>query len=316
MQQITQPKVTARIWRRIKRLCRLIGRYTFHWGYVHRRVGKVGLHYFSGTPNFGDALNRDVFHKLFDIDVVKSNTEYCDIVAIGSLLQGFVFNASNWTSVFDKYLLPRMFVWGAGFMRNPEYDNEQLLRCIDVCAVRGYLTLDRLIKITGKPLEGVVIADPGLLASRLFNTASVEKKYTLGIIPHYVDEDNPLLNKIRVNNSVLLDIKQPPEIFMMRLAECENAISSAMHGLIAADSLGIPNVRMILSDKIGGGDYKFNDYYSAFGIKEHDRIDLNQQEFSDRDMPSIGANYKICPQKVGELQDALIASFPYKKKPE
>jgi len=306
----------AKIWRRIKRSSKQVGRYAVYFGYIRKKNDKIGLHYHSGTPNFGDELNVDMFGKMFGIDIKKSDAEYCDIVAIGSLLQNFIADANSWMVICDKYLLPRMCVWGTGFMFCPKYDNEQLLRRMDVRAVRGYLTLERLRKITGNLLENVVVADPGLLASRLFDTHNIEKKYALGIIPHYVDEDNPLLNKIQVKHSVILDIKQSPENFMKRLAECENAISSAMHGLIAADSLGIPNVRMILSDKIGGGDYKFNDYYSAFGIKEHDRIDLNQQEFSDRDMPSIGANYKICPQKVGELQDALIASFPYKKKPE
>ena len=38
-----------------------------------------------------------------------------------------------------------------------------------------------------------------------------------------------------------------------------------MHGLIVADSFGIPNRRMPLSSGIIS-DLKFNDYYSAFGL--------------------------------------------------
>ena len=303
----------AKIWRQIKRSSGRIGRLVFNLGYLRKRNDKIGLYYYSGTPNFGDSLNIDIFRRMFGIEVEKHDSEHCDIVAVGSLLESFVINPHNWAAVFDKYLIPHMFVWGTGFIGSQKYDNERLSRCIDVRAVRGHLTLERLKKITSKPLENVVVADPGLLASRLFDTHNIEKKYALGIIPHYVDEGNPLLNKIQVSNSVVLDIKQSPEIFMARLAECENVLSSAMHGLIAADSLGIPNVRMIISDKIAGGDYKYNDYYSAFGIKKHDCINLNQHELSDKDLSGISANYKICPQKVVELQDALIASFPYKK---
>ena len=46
-----------------------------------------------------------------------------------------------------------------------------------------------------------------------------------------------------------------------------------MHGLIAADSFCIPNIRIILSDNIIGKDFKYNDYYSVFGIENHNKID-------------------------------------------
>jgi len=49
-----------------------------------------------------------------------------------------------------------------------------------------------------------------------------------------------------------------------------------MYGLIVADSLGIPNFRMVLSDKIIGGGCQYNDYYLAFWIENHNYIDLNQ----------------------------------------
>jgi len=75
-----------------------------------------------------------------------------------------------------------------------------------------------------------------------------------------------------------------------------------MYGLIAADSLGIPNFRMVLSDKIIGGDYKYNDYYSISWIENHNYIDLIRQDFSDKDLPSTKANYQITQGKFVELQ--------------
>ena len=51
------------------------------------------------------------------------------------------------------------------------------------------------------------------------------------------------------------------------IASCEYVLSSSLHGLIVSDSFGIPNQRLVVSEKLVGDGYKFNDYYSAFGVK-------------------------------------------------
>ena len=51
---------------------------------------------------------------------------------------------------------------------------------------------------------------------------------------------------------------------MYQLSKCKRVISSSLHDLILADSLVIPNIRIILSNKIYGGNFKFNDYYSSY----------------------------------------------------
>ncbi|MGL5046418.1 MAG: polysaccharide pyruvyl transferase family protein, partial [Shewanella sp.] len=120
-----------------------------------------------------------------------------------------------------------------------------------------------------------------------------------------------LLNKIDVDNSVFIDISQDPSDFMLQLAECENVIASAMHALITADSLGIPNVRMTTKES-GVGDYKFEDYYSAFGINEHEIVNLNERNFVNKDLSSIKDGYKIQPEILKKIQHDLIECFPVK----
>lgn len=51
--------------------------------------------------------------------------------------------------------------------------------------------------------------------------------------------------------------------------------SSSLHGLIIADSLEIPCVRVMLSEKLG--DFKFNDYYSSIEI-QHEKIFVAETE--------------------------------------
>ncbi len=232
------------------------------------------------------------------------------MIGIGSLLQFFL--ARRWRPL--RYVKPRLIVWGSGFIRPETPGWTHLKRRVDVRAVRGQLTLGRLRKYTGRDLSDVVVGDPGLLASMLIDTRRIKKKYDLGIIPHYMDIDNPNLSKIKVKNAVVLDVRENPIVFLRKMAMCKNIISSAMHGLIVADSLGIPNVRMILSNSIDGGDYKYDDYYSVFGIKKHRKINLTKRQFTDADVATIADKYPIKMQDVHRIQSDLLRVFPYKVK--
>lgn len=273
----------------------------------------INLFYFNSVSNFGDILNLDILEKLSDHKIQHKCLEKADIVAIGSLLQAVVVPKIKFKNKINRILRKPLIVYGTGFIEDSTDKNA--LRSLDVRAVRGKNSLEKLSKLKYvKISKNVAIGDPGLLASLLINSSKIEKKYSLGIIPHYVDSDNQLLNKIKVKNSIVLDIKQPPYILLTQMAQCEYIISSAMHGLIAADSLGIPNIRIILSNKITGGDYKYDDYYSAFGIKKHNRFDLRKKSFTDKDLKQLSKMYQIKPEQVHQKQKELLEALPFKTK--
>lgn len=269
----------------------------------------LGLFYYQRTLNFGDVLNADLAQWLGITAIESVPAIECDAVFIGSLLHFFL------TTEFclSRWLYPPVKIWGAGFISAPTVEREKLNRRVDIHAVRGYHSLERLKKITGKKLDKVAVGDPGLLASYLIDTSAITKKHDLGIVPHFVDKNHPSLSKINVKNSMMIDIQQKPLDVLRQISQCNYILSSAMHGLIAADALGIPNVRMIVSDKIIGGDYKYDDYYSALGIVNHHRIDLNSHGFTDNDLPCIAKNYTITRKQVTDIQDALLNAFPYKR---
>ncbi len=268
----------------------------------------IKLIYFVEDPNFGDMLNVDLFSKYTNKTVINTDKNKADIVAIGSLLH-VLLNKKNKNLKNKKPLI----VYGTGFIEKNRL-NDFFIRPLDVRAVRGFRTLDRLRKCENVAISpNVAVGDPALLIPKIFDVSNIKKKYKLGIIPHYVDKDNPLLNKINVKNSIILDVTDNTKDFVNKLASCEAIISSAMHGLICADSLLIPNVRMILSDKITGGDYKFDDYYSAFGIRNHNKVNLNEQGFNENDLVNLHQTYFIDKEKLTKIQDDLINAFPYKR---
>ena len=278
--------------------------------FSQKHVGKIQLHYFNTIPNFGDLLNINLF-KFWNKDIEIATIENINIVAIGSILSALFNNRKlNFKEKLKKIIRKPVIVYGSGFLEESEKDR-YLLRKLHVIAVRGYYSLNKLKKFKEVSFsQNLVIGDPGLLSKYLFDISDIKKKYDLGIIPHYDDRESPLLKKINVKNSVIIDIQQEPVNFIKQIAECKNIISSAMHGLIAADSLGIPNIRMILSHEVG--DYKFKDYYSAFGIKKFNYVDLNLRSFSDKDIELIYKNYKIKKEDVDSICKKLIDVFPYK----
>lgn len=276
----------------------------------------INLFYYNNKPNFGDRLITDICKDIFNLQTAHTSAKECEAAFIGSILECFLTTQTDHPLCFTKYFKTGVKIWGPGFIKSADFEESKnnLIRKIEVFALRGSLTKKRLEKILGKKLD-VPLGDPGLLASMLIDTKKIKKEYELGIIPHYIEFEEPVYHQIHENipNSLLIDIQDTPAVVLKNIAKCKAVISSAMHGLIAADSLAIPNMRVFASDKITGGDYKFDDYYSAFGLTSHKKMDLRTSNFSQSDIEKIYNSYLINYNAVEDIKEKLIKSFPYKK---
>lgn len=232
------------------------------------------LFWYRETPNFGDALAPLLVEKFSGRPVVPAGVRHCRMCAVGSILDSFFSQGVSWKRRLYRRIAPPVLVWGSGFIQPEREGWTDPRRRLDVRAVRGKLSRERIRKYLGIDRE-IALGDPGLLCARLLGGRKIPKTHDLGIIPHLVDRDNPLLGRFPAGNSILIDVGAPPLAVLEQIASCRAVVSSAMHGLIAADSLGIPSLRMVLDGKLMGGDYKFDDYYSAFGIENHPRVVLD-----------------------------------------
>lgn len=139
--------------------------------------------------------------------------------------------------------IPRGFtgwVWGTGLMKEDQTAHVDHAR---VLALRG--------PFTG---EAEVYADPGLLCGMY--APETEKRFDVGVLPHYI-EDLP-------HDGQRLDIRWKPQVLIEQAAKCRRIVSSSLHGLILADSLGVPNM-WVYSDRVIGKGFKFRDYAASFG---------------------------------------------------
>lgn len=272
----------------------------------------VYLSYFSNRSNFGDSLNLYIIQRLMGVNVQEAcQTRKAELSAIGSILDRFICKPYDLHKKFRRIPLK---IWGSGFIEAPKIRKEIFSKKVHIYALRGKISKERCEKILGKELNNIILGDPGLLASKLIDARYIKKKYQVGIIPHFVDMNSEYLKNIKVKNYKIINIMDNPIKILNEIAECEIILSSAMHGLITADSLGIPNQWIVLSDKLCGGSYKFKDYYSVYGF-EPQPIDLRISKITEFDLEKIRKEYpnKIQIDKVTQIQKELCLSFPLKK---
>ena len=210
--------------------------------------GRVPLVWCRGR-NWGDALSPVIVSLISGRKVVhRDGVHHHRYLAIGSIL-----GAAN----------SRAEVWGSGFIRSEE---RVLERPLAIHAVRGPLTRDSLLD------QGIdcpeVYGDPALLLPRFFHPR-VEKKYDIGIIPHYADKDHPWVERNATGPEVrVIDIESDIEEFVRAVLSCEVILSSSLHGLICADAYGLPATWIRLSNRLDGGSFKFRDYRKSIGADD------------------------------------------------
>ncbi len=257
------------------------------------------IYYWTDKPNFGDALNVDLARYLKIPHEFVADQSQATLIYMGSLLAHIQYLEGCEVKVL-----------GCGFLTPPEGEEHWVRRNAHFVALRGTLSRDRLERLTGRNLQNVVLGDPGLLIRRIFPQVKRSCFYELGVICHWKDANSPTLQRLqgcglRVK---LIDIFQGTESFVREVASCNFILSSALHGLICADSLGIPNRHLVLGDEVEGGSYKFRDYYSAYDGIDYQCFDLRTNELNAATIERLRREYRITPEQVGAISDRLEAA--------
>lgn len=271
---------------------------------------------YSSVENMGDQLNKYMLEELFGIKVLHANMCRSNMIAIGSGLEHIYLKTGfeNFRQkIFrDLFYDEPFYVWGTGLMNNnPEIDRPLRFKDVHFLALRGNLTKKRIEKVINRELD-IPLADGGLLAERWVERAK-EKKYAIGIIPHFREQDSPLIKHIanKYAHSIVIDLRSGCKNVVKQISECDMILSSSLHGLIVADSYHIPNRHIMLYDfgeRMLGDGYKFSDYYSSYGL-EDERIKIS----SVQDLPdfnSIIDGYKVSKDIVELKKKQLYSVFP------
>lgn len=278
-------------------------------------VSRLDLRYVKlflpeGKNNLGDMLSYLILQKVFGLEYVKSTVNTCDLAMVGSILDLCFFQKIE----KPQFQEDSVCIWGAGFISHSATRIkrvERFIRPVEIFALRGKYSKKRCEKIISRKLTNIALGDPGLLANRLINYNKEIKRYDVGIIPHFSDQGRKCIGNIQLDKytSTVIDVLGDTLEILKKIAQCKFILSSAMHGLIVADSFGIPNKWIKLSDNVIT-DFKFKDYYSVFSINEPKAIDMRKEKILDEDIELFIKEYAITKSKVEEICSQLLASFP------
>ncbi len=187
----------------------------------------------SKYNNFGDAISAVVVRYVWGSVEVVDREYKGKMLAIGSLLQ--------------RALRENDIVWGAGLIKDIKIESPKGVKWL---SVRGSLTRER---ISGADIPEIY-GDPALIISDIYNP-EIKKKHKVGGVPHYIDDREGWNSFYKIS---LLDKWQN---VIDNVKSCDLILSSSLHGLVVAEAYGIPAVWIKPTDKIGGGEFKFQDYF-------------------------------------------------------
>lgn len=217
---------------------------------LHPRCKLVEAFWWTSIRNFGDELGPWILSK-YGIASVLRQPEHAQLVSVGSIL----------------HTLPQTFhglIWGSGSINGHPTN----LPRATVLALRGELT-----KAALGPSRAVVLGDPALLTSRHVDQPPTTT--TLGIVAHYAHRRSAAFRALQKKNPGdvrIIDVQRRPAEVVKDIAACQSVLTSSLHGLIIADSFGIPAGWVIEEPTLTGGDFKFRDHESVVSPERSRRL--------------------------------------------
>lgn len=253
---------------------------------------------FREKENYGDLLSKYLVQKISDkpVKFVHPNKQQwykrnrTNFLAVGSIL-----HHANKHSI----------VWGSGII-----DHEQVISEADFRAVRGPQTRYFLLKLGYRCPK--VYGDPALLLPKYYNP-EVEKKYKIGIVPHYHDYKKAVElfqneSDIKVIDLLIMDVEETTK----EILSCENIISSSLHGLIVAHAYKIPALWVEFSDKIFGNGIKYQDYFESLNMPFY-KADFIENSKTAEELFRMMQGKPLLPEdkQLEKLQEDLLDTCPF-----
>ncbi|MCI6187320.1 MAG: polysaccharide pyruvyl transferase family protein [Spirochaetia bacterium] len=241
------------------------------------------LEWWSEQPNVGDGLAPVIFDWMLARKNINRDNFKGHILTVGSLVG---MGAAD------------SVVWGTGLMNSVNFMRlvkDRFFIKYDIRAVRGPLTRDAFLSAGYSCPE--IYGDPAILLPFIYKPKTTEKKYQISIINHHLNQGKsyPDVHEIDVNT---YDYKN----FINEILSSEKIISSSLHGIIIAETYGVPAIFLNEGESVFKQSMKYLDWY------------FSTNRYNVRMASSLEEALMMDPMEIPELskmQEALLDSFPY-----
>ncbi|MBO3143009.1 polysaccharide pyruvyl transferase family protein [Dermatophilus congolensis] len=223
---------------------------------VLRSPTLIAAFWWEEVKNFGDLITPLLLRDLGIIPILTPAARAA-LIGVGSLIQHIDDNYSG-------------TIWGAGLIAN----TPRSIPAATTLALRGELTREQC----GSP-HVEALGDPGLLLAEYISRQP--KRWDVGLVPHYVhvgDSDLTRLLQSASQTVTVVNVQSDPLRVARHIAACRTIITTSLHGLIVADSLGIPALWLRMPRALSGGDFKFRDHESVVRPSRPRGMDIHDVE--------------------------------------
>lgn len=209
------------------------------------------------------------------------------LIAVGSLLEHSTTHCVCWgTGMAQKMKIPS----GGKFVMT-----------------RGFLS-KAVLEDAGYKVESETCGDPALLMPLLIRPDVKPIPNRIGVIPHISEIDEVKEYLKNENDKVIIDFRTKEyKPTIKKLLECSFVYSSSLHGIILCHAYGIPCL-WFQYHVFAGGDFKFNDHFSAVGITPYKPLDIEDIKRNKR----LDDKYEAVPRNtINMIQKELIKNAPF-----
>ncbi|MEK8031846.1 polysaccharide pyruvyl transferase family protein [Ideonella sp. DXS29W] len=234
--------------------------------------------------NFGDILNPYLVEKLTGRPPLRVQ-KGAGVLAIGSTI---------------RFARDDAVVWGAGTPRMTDRLNAKAR----YLAVRGPLTA-RLVEESGGRAPSV-FGDPAVLLPRVYRPRPAARRHALGVVMHHAHHGAWLIEGDVKVISILRAGYEGIEQFVDELCQCDQILSSSLHGLIVSHAYGIPArwfTAVDSPDAIPGDGTKFHDYFLSVGLPADGPLRLGPDDLIHAGLGQ-GSSLPVRPIDAQALLDA------------
>lgn len=256
---------------------------------------KIKLFWARSVPNFGDELSFDTVSRMTSLPVFAANPAECNMIAIGSIYP--------WLKYSVKRRFNNVNIWGSGALNTSGY--LKVDRGFQVHLVRGPLTAKAMHASTDVPF-----GDPGILANEVYEIVRNRSAKNIGLVLHMNQISSISHYELEAlsKHFTIIDVRtKNAKSIVERISECSHVVSSSLHGIIVADSLGVPNARLHF-DQID--PFKFLDYSEGVGRSLHcfsDLEDLMKNLKVDRNFSCLS------DERTSQVKYNVVKAFPFER---